>query len=189
MPVSLSRSVAQELTRLGYEFVYREHERVHPMAGGHFFPREELPALVAWLGTHHHEAYPKHLTVVRDASHLLPFGWVRIDATDRIASFTEQLTDNRDETIVNRIYAKLDADIVAPNRIEVQTQRVRRYTVFLNQELVDLSQPVTIVTDGRLSYQGIVTPSLNTLLREARLRRDRRQSFPVLLTLTAEAAP
>lgn len=189
MPVSLSRSIAQELTRLGYAFVYREHDRVHPMAGGHFFPREELPALAAWMGTHRREPYPKHLTVVRDATHLLPFGWVRIDATDRIASFTERLTDNRDETILNRVYATLDAEIVSPNRIEVHTQRVRRYTLFLNQELADLSQPITILTDGRLSYQSRVTPSPETLLREARLRRDRHQLFPILLTLTVEAAP
>jgi hypothetical protein len=49
MPVELSRSITKELTRLGYPYVYREHDREHPMAGGHFFPREELPELVTWF--------------------------------------------------------------------------------------------------------------------------------------------
>jgi predicted esterase len=41
MPVVLSRTIARELTALGYPHVYREHEGEHPMAGGHYFPREE----------------------------------------------------------------------------------------------------------------------------------------------------
>lgn len=189
MPVELSRSIVKELTRLGYEFVYREHDRVHSVAGGHYFPREELPELVAWFEAHHRDPFPKKVTVVRDATHLTAFGWVRIDATDRIVALTENLTDTRDETIVNRVYAKLEAEIVAPNRVEVRTQRVSRYSLFLNQELVDLSKPIRVVTDGRLSYEGPVIPSVETLLREARLRQDRRTLFPVLLSLPVEGKP
>ena len=189
MPVELSRSVARELTRLGYPVVYREHDRVHSLAGGHFFPREELPGLVAWFGSRRRDPVPKRVTVVRDATHLMAFGWVRIDATDRIAAFTEDLIDQRDEAIVNRVYAKLDAEIVASNRIEVRTRLVRRYSVFLNQRLVDLAKPVTIVTDGRVSYEGVVVPSVETLLREARLRQDRGMLFSAMLTIPVEREP
>ena len=189
MPVELSRSIVKELKQLGYPFVYREHDHVHALAGGHFFPREELPDLVAWFGSRRREPLPKRVTVVRDATHLTSFGWVRIDATDRIAAFTENLIDNRDETIVNRVYAKLEAEIVAPNRIEVRTRLVKRYSVFLNRSLVDLSRPVIIVTDGRVSYEGLVVPSVETLLREARLRQDQQMLFPVLLTIPVENGP
>ncbi|MEK6618323.1 MAG: hypothetical protein AABY90_06470, partial [Nitrospirota bacterium] len=151
--------------------------------------REELPDLVAWFGSRRRDPLPKRVTVVRDATHLTAFGWVRIDATDRIAAFTENLIDNRDETIVNRVYAKLEAEIVAPNRIEVRTRLVKRYSVFLNRSLVDLSRPVTIVTDGRVSYEGPVVPSMETLLREARLRQDQQMLFPVLLTIPVENGP
>lgn len=189
MPVELSRDIVKELTRLGYAFVYREHDRAHSIAGGHYFPREELPELVAWFEARRRESFPKKVTVVRDATHLTPFGWVRIDATDRIAALTENLTDARDETIVNRVYAKLEAEVVSPNRIKVHTQRVKRYGLFLNQWLVDLSKPVTVVTNGQVSYEGPVVPSAETLLREARLRQDRRMLFPVLLSLSVESEP
>lgn len=189
MPVELSRDIARELTRLGYVFVYREHDRVHPMAGGHFFPREELPALVAWFGTRRREPLPRTITVLRDATHLSPFGWVRIDATDRIAAFSEDLAGSRNEAITSRRYARLEAEVVAPNRIEVRTTLVRRYSLYLNQALVDLSKPVTVVTDGRISHEGPVTPSVETLLRDARLRSDRRMLFPVLLTVAVDARP
>lgn len=189
MPVELSRAIAQELTRLGYAFQYQEHDRVHPMAGGHFFPREELPTLVRWFDRQHRTALPKRLIVVRDATHLTPFGWARIDATDRIAAFTDLLTDSRDEAIVSRRYARLDAEIVGPNHVAVRTERVKRYSLYLNETLVDFSQPVTITTNGRIGFQGMVVPSVETLLRDARQRQDRRMLFPVLLHLTVEDAP
>lgn len=189
MPVELSRAIVQELTRLGYAFQYQEHDRVHPMAGGHFFPREELPALVRWFDRQRRTAVPKRLIVVRDATHLRPFGWVRIDSTDRIAACTDLLTDSRDEAIVSRRYARLDAEIVGPNRIEVRAERVKRYSLYLNEALVDFSRPVTITTNGRIGFEGLVVPSIETLLRDARQRQDRRMLFPVLLHLTVEDAP
>ncbi len=183
MPVELSRKLAGELKNLGYPFVYREHDRVHPMAGGHFFPREELPDLVAWFDTQHRVAVPKTLTVVREASHLLTFGWVRIDATDEIASFSEDLIDKRDDSIRRRSYARLTAQVTGPNRIEVRSEHVRQFTLFLNKDLTDLDKPVTVIVNGQASYEGLVTPTVDLLLRQARLRQDSRQLFPAQLSL------
>ncbi|MCC6966162.1 MAG: hypothetical protein IT391_07740 [Nitrospira sp.] len=189
MPVELSRKLAGELKNLDYPFIYREHDRTHAMAGGHFFPREELPDLVMWFDKQRRTPVPKTVTVVRDASHLLPFGWVRIDATDQIASFSEDLIDKRDDSIRQRIYARLTAQVTGPNRIEVRTDRVRQYTLSLNNDLVDLSKPVVITTDGQPSFEGLITPSVETLLRQARLRHDPAQLFPAKLTLTVPQRP
>jgi len=189
MPVELSRTLAGELKHLGYPFVYREHDRTHPMAGGHFFPREELSDLVKWFDSQRRTPAPKTLTVVRDASHLLPFGWVRIDATDEIASFSEGLIDKRDDSIRQRRYARLTATVTGPNRIEVQTDRVRQYTLFLNEDLIDFSKPVVVATDGQVSFDGIVTPHVETLLRQARLRQDLGQLFPASITLSVPQRP
>ncbi len=189
MPVELSRKLAGELKNLGYQFVYREHDRTHAMAGGHFFPREELPDLVKWFDDQRRTLAPKALTVVRDASHLLPFGWVRIDATDRIASFSEDLIDKRDDDIRQRSYARLTAEITSRNRIEVQTDRVRQYTLFLNEELVDLSKPLVIMTNGHVSFEGTVSLQVETLLRQARLRQDTGQLFPAHITLSLPQQP
>jgi hypothetical protein len=182
MPVELSRSIVDILAELNYTYVYREHDRVHPMAGGHFFPREELADLVAWLGQQHRNPYPKKLRVVEDATHLLRFGWVRIDATERIASFTEALIDRQDEAIKSRLYARLDATI-KNNTIAVHSQRVRRYTLFLNDQLVDLTRPVTVVTNDTITFEGVITPSVRTLLHEARVRHDQGAIYPASVTI------
>jgi pimeloyl-ACP methyl ester carboxylesterase len=178
MPVGLSRAIARELTALGYAYVYREHQGEHPVAGGHYFPREELPALMAWLKAQRRDPLPAKLTVVREASRFQPFGWVRLDVTDPIAAFSDDLVDKRDERIRQREYARLEATIVSANRIEVTTERIRRYSLFLNHRLIDPAKPVTIMTNGRLSFEGTLSASLETLLRQARLRQDPRQLFP-----------
>ncbi|HET9845236.1 MAG TPA: hypothetical protein VFQ02_05770, partial [Nitrospira sp.] len=115
MPVSLSRSISRELTTLGYSHVYREHEGEHPVAGGHYFPREELPALRTWLDRQRRDPAPTKLALVREASRFQPFSWVRVDATDVIAAFSDDLIDKRDQRIKQREYARLDAAIVEPN--------------------------------------------------------------------------
>ncbi len=189
MPVELSRKLAGELKNLGYPFIYREHDRTHAMAGGHFFPREELPDLVKWFDNQRRTPAPKALTVVRDASHLLPFGWVRIDATDQIASFSEDLIDKRDDSIRQRAYARLTVQVTGPNRIDVRTDHVRQYTLFLNEDLVDLSRPIVITTDGQASFNGLVPPQVDTLLRQARLRADPGQLYPAHLTLSVPQRP
>jgi pimeloyl-ACP methyl ester carboxylesterase len=183
MPVELSRTISRELAAIGYPHIYREHEREHPMAGGHFFPREELPDLVTWFNAQHRNPLPTALTVVREASHFQSFGWVRIDATDPIAAFADDLVSKRDELTRKKRYARLDASVTAPNRIEVETGFVQRYTLFLNDQLVDVSKPVTVVTNKHVSFEGMVTPMVETLLRQARARKDSRQLFTVQLAI------
>ncbi len=183
MPVDLGRSITRELEVLGYPHVYREHQREHPMAGGHYFPKEELPDLIAWFNSQRREPLPTSLTVVRDGSHFQPFNWVRLDSTDPIAAFSDDLVDKRDERIKRRVYARIDASIAGNNRIEVKAEHVQRYSLFLNEQLIDFSKPLTVVTNGRLSFEGSVTPSVETLLRQARLRQDPARLFSVHLTI------
>ncbi|MDT7043792.1 alpha/beta hydrolase-fold protein [Candidatus Nitronereus thalassa] len=183
MPVWLSRNITHELSQLGIAYIYREHEWTHPHAGGHFFPRQELPSLVKWFGQQRRDPYPMKVTVVRDASHLSEFGWVRIDGTDRIAMFSEQLIDRQDELMKNRIYARLTVMNIKENRIDLTTARVRRYTLFLNDVLIDFSHPITVVTNGIVSFHGRIIPQLETLLREARRRQDPSVLFSAKLTL------
>jgi hypothetical protein len=159
------------------------------MAGGHYFPKEELPDLVLWLNSQRRGPLPARLTLVREASHFQAFNWLRLESTDPIAAFSEDLVDKRDERIKRRDYAKLDAAIVKTNRIEVSAERVRRYSMFLNDRLVDISKPVTVLTNGQVSFTGMVTPSLETLLRQARLRQDPREFFSVQLTITVPNRP
>ena len=128
------------------------------------------------------------MTVVRDASHLSDFNWVRIDSTDLIAMFSDQLIDRQDDLIKNGVFAKLDVRNNRNNRIEVKSSHVRRYTLFFNDVLIDFSQPLTVVTNGVTSFEGIMTPSLEVLLREARRRQDPSREYSAKLTVDVPAS-
>ena len=183
MPVQLSRDLVKEMERRGILFHYQEHAWTHPHAGGHFFPKQALPDLIAWFDEQKRETLPRRISLVRDATHLTPFYWVRIDMTEQIAAFSENLIDSRDEFITGGVYAKLHAEIMSPNKIVVNTNRIRRYTVFLNQDLVDFSKPIIVETNGNISFEGMVEPRIETLLEEVRHRSDTHIFFPAKLTI------
>ena len=183
MPVRLSRELVKEMHRRGIVYQYREHSWTHPHAGGHFFPRQELPALITWFDEHQRLPLPHRVSLVRDATHLTPFSWIRIDSTEQIAAFSENLVDGHDEYITGGVYAKMQAELVGPNRIAVSTLRVRRYTLLLNQDLVDFSKPVVVETNGTLSFKGILEAHIATLLQEARHRSDTQTLFSAKLTV------
>ena len=136
-----------------------------------------------WFGQQRRERYPFQVTVVRDASHLSEFNWVRIDSTDRIAMFSEQLIDRQDDLMKDGVFARLDVDNNEKNRIEVNSIHVRRYTLFFNDVLIDFSQPLTVVTNGVISFEGIMTPDLEVLLWESRRRQDRSLEYAAKLTV------
>jgi predicted esterase len=174
MPVRFSRNVKAYLEEKGYQVVYHEHEREHPVAGGHFFPREELPDLVDWLKRQNRQAVPRELSVVRDRDHPGRAYWVRID---QIAPGTASLwasEHDREEgkRLEEGVYARLTAREVSDNTFEVTTDRVTHYALLLNEHLVDFKKPIQVKTNGRTSFAGFVKPEIRILLEEARRRPD-----------------
>lgn len=172
MPVRYSRELVSYLQENGFQVVYREHEKEHPMAGGHFFPKEELPDLVQWLSVRHRLPVPRALTVVRDRDHTGQLYWVRIDESRSAVSFWASERDREESRRLQEgEWARVEARVEG-NTIAVRTDRVARYTLLLNQELVDLNRPVVVLTNGAISFDGRVKADAEVLLRAARSARD-----------------
>ncbi len=73
------------------------------------------------------------------------------------------------------------------NDIEVVTRGVRRYTLLLSPEQFDFTRPVRVTTNGVESFQGMVEPSPETLLRWAARDRDRTMLFGAELDMQVVA--
>ena len=73
------------------------------------------------------------------------------------------------------------------NEIGVLTRGVRRYTLLLSPEQFDFSRPVRVTTNGVESFDGMVEPDPETLLRWANLDRDRTMLFGAELDIRVEA--
>jgi len=173
IPVSFSRNIAAYLKQEGIPVVYREHDQIHPMAGGHFFPKDELPALMDWLDAQHRPSPAPALTVVRDRNHAGRAGWVRLDRIDpSVGSFWASEYDAEEGRRLERgDFARLTV-VREGNSLSVTEQGVHRYSLLFSPGAVDFGRPVIIVTNGQTSFQGVITPQSRTLLEEARRRPD-----------------
>ena len=67
--------------------------------------------------------------------------------------------------------------------IVVNTIGVVRYTLLISPEEFDLDQPITVRTNGNLSFSGVVASDVGTLLRWWRLDRDRTMLFAAEITI------
>jgi len=184
MPVILSRKISEYLKEQQIPYTYREHDRLHPMAGGHFFPREELPELVAWFEAQRREPYPTRVVSVRDSAHLEPFYWTEINqAEGEVASVFGSIFDQEDaERIKRGAFPSLIAEI-KENRVDVKSERVEKYTLFFNRRLIDFSKPVVIYTNGQKSFEGRLSEGIASLLKEAKRREDRAALYTASVTI------
>ena len=173
IPVFFSRNISEHLEKRGHDVLYREHDREHPMAGGHFFPREELPALMAWLADQRRNPMPEELLVVRDRDHTHRTGWVRIDeiAPTVGSLWASELDKEESRRLEAGAYARLDARVEG-NTIWVNTKGVRKYSLMIPRGLVDLNWSVRVITNGKVSFDDRVKLDSRTLLVEARKRPD-----------------
>ena len=63
------------------------------------------------------------------------------------------------------------------NRVEIASRGVAALTLLLSPDQFDFSQPITIVTNGQVAFDGIVQPSVATLVKWAARDNDRRMLF------------
>ena len=73
------------------------------------------------------------------------------------------------------------------NEILVATRGVRRYTLLLSPEQFDFLQPIRVVTNDVLSFEGVVDPDPAVLLRWAAHDRDRTMLFGAELDIEVRA--
>ncbi len=183
MPVELSRKVNAYLEKEGIHHVYREHNREHPMAGGHFFPKEELPALLSWFDEQRRIADPAQVASVRDQSHLQPFYWTEINETKgEVADLQRSLFDENDAGLVRSgAFPSITAGIEG-NKIAVVSHLVKKATLFFNRRLIDYSKPIVIISNRR-RFEFELTESAEFLLREAKRRKDRNALYSASVTI------
>jgi predicted esterase len=71
------------------------------------------------------------------------------------------------------------------NALEVTTQNVKRFTVWLHPKMIDVTKPVTIIVNGKPRYTEKVTPSLATALESYDRRTDWGLIYPIKIEFKA----
>ncbi|MBI4834424.1 MAG: hypothetical protein HY811_06370 [Planctomycetes bacterium] len=137
----------------GYVFEYKEYP-----GQGHFVPgAKEHSETGKWLQQFKRNPYPSIVAWTPLDKFKKYFYWLKIDKPFRGVT--------------------INAEIKADNRIEITTQNVGGITVFLNEKLVNLSKPVTVVVNGTEKFSGKVEYSLSALLETLTEKEDANMYF------------
>ncbi len=134
-----------------YAYHYREYPGV-----GHQLPAEAYDAAFRWGAQYRREPNVPHVvwepfTHDRYPTHKHYFYWLAIDSP--------------------RTGMRLDGKILG-NSIEVRTRQVSRFSVMLNDSLVDLGRSVTVSVDGRSVHSGRLAPSLSAIVESYTAKED-----------------
>ena len=71
----------------------------------------------------------------------------------------------------------------------VTAQGVERYRLLLSPDEVDFAEPVKVLTNGAVSFEGPVETSVETLVTWAARDNDRTLLFGAELTITVDDEP
>jgi predicted esterase len=73
----------------------------------------------------------------------------------------------------------VEAKNLGDNTIEVTTQHVSRFTVWLHPKMIDVNRPVRVIVDGETKFEDRVSPSLATALDSYHRRQDWGLIYPM----------
>lgn len=155
--VSGPRAMQEILTSLGADVVYREFgDRAHEGFSEHY------PDVLRWLDSRPRRNDPKEVVRVPHRG---------ISPTSRSVHWIE----SRDRQGVLR------ARVVGPSEISIEARWTGSLRLHLNDRLVDLDRPLSIVVNGQPVFEGLVTRSIVNALERARVLGDERRAYPVTL--------
>jgi hypothetical protein len=141
---------------------------------GPAFDTEAQSAVSTWVEARRRAVYPDR---------------VRVEGPNRLA-WVEALEMESNDLVLKGERPRLDARIDrAKNLVTVDSKHVFKYRVYVNAKLLDLGRPVEIRTNGTLSYQGTVEPSLDRLLEFQALHGDPAAIFTTWIDVDVATAP
>ncbi len=153
------RSLQQIMTRFGYDLNYREFgDRAHEGFQEHY------PDVLRWLSGRTRQANPREALRVPHPG-IMP--------TARRVHWIE--ADNRQ--------AAFRARVTTPTHIDIEARWAGELTLFLNDELVNLDEPISVSINGMTVFEGQIERSLLVALQEARRSGNERRLYSARIHL------
>ncbi len=123
----------------------------------HWMDREDAAA-IPWMAQYRRNRLPARVVWKQDDVRHSRFYWLAVDP---------QTIDDRAEVTANRDGAKFD----------LQATGVKRLTILLCDEMVDLDQPITIVSQGQTLFAGVAARTIDVMARTLAQRGDPHDLF------------
>jgi len=193
--VHYGRFTDEILAREHIDHVYFEHNDGHHFPDGRKYAFQYLQGIKNWR----RDPYCDHVGLASPNGYrescsypVVDNRWLSLDkTTNGDISFDELVPhDGRkfaDWRLEHRMTslrgASLDAVNGHDNTISVTTQNVARFTVWLHPRMVDDSRPTTIIVDGKVRFQGRLSPTLATAMESYSRRHDWGLIYPMKVVI------
>jgi hypothetical protein len=147
--------------------------------------------IVDFIKTHKRNPYPDNIYYATEKPDTFcrKF-WVKID---RIGKTKEGNIEDVNQIVLNnqtislfprrRIFGQIEVNKVG-NKVMVKTQDVRKYTLLISPDNFDITKPIEVYTNDILSFQGICSKDISTLLTYYTEDNDRTMLFSSELNIT-----
>jgi predicted esterase len=142
VPPRFSKTIHEDLEKIGAEHRYTEVPgRGHYLSG--FLRGNELTdELISWLGSKVRDPNPRRVEHTILGTYHGSSYWLRIDEAPKGGMIMAEASGNT---------------------ITVHSEGVRKLTVFIDPDLVDVNAPVTVKVGGVVYHEGKVEPSLQAV--------------------------
>ncbi|MGE5609228.1 MAG: hypothetical protein ACM359_08235 [Bacillota bacterium] len=164
VPVAASRDLVKILKQYKFDVDYQETQGV-----GHAPSDEILKTQYAKLRSRVRNLYPKQVSLAsnRPDTLLNRNDWVQVYQMLEPGKEKKAIVKQSRSTITLQENSyELTASFTAPNRIEVKCRNVESMRFLLNDQMINFSQPVTVLVNGVVRFQGMLTPNLNDMLND-----------------------
>ncbi len=163
------RAMSNIMTAFGYDLTYREFsDRAHEGFQDHY------DDVLRWLDSRPRRLNPREILRVPHSG-IMP-----------VAQRVHWLEADTRQALVH-------ARVSSPTRIDITARWAGELTLYLNDDLINLDEPLTVAVNGRRVFSGTVPRSVRTALEEARLLKDERRVYAARLTVevpvSAKGAP
>lgn len=121
---------------------------------------------VGWMANYKRNPYPTKVVWRQEEVLKQAFYWLKIDASEMKYG--------------NEVRASYSKD----NRIEIEKCDYKNLTICLNDEMMNLDNPVVVLYKGKKIYNGKVKRTEKNIIQNLLLRQDERYAFPAEIELS-----
>ena len=162
--VGFSRSVVKALREMKIDVDYEETKNV-----GHAPPPDVLERTYEKARARVRELYPKSVDLQSNRPDTI------FNRNDWLQIYQPLTTGKQVLMRIGRgsgrirAYEKasrLQARLAGGNRIEVRTDNVATFRIYVNDEMIDFREPVTVSVHGKVRFEGKLSPDMETMLKD-----------------------
>ena len=181
IPLDIVHAARDAIVGMKYDLVYKEVP-----GGGHVWDHGDDGVVLAWFAKRKRPTYPEEVVWKTYEKEFSRAYWIEVlDRTagtpivygrlDMNGKESERRTEIRPPVLVRATRAG--------QAIDLRCEEAKELRVWLDDAMVNLDQPVTIRVNGKKAFEGKVARKVDTLIEEARRRRDRSMTFSAFVNV------